>query len=216
MPLTSFFHQNKSASLLKKSNTMSYKSTTAEPPTLVRSNTFSKVKRLGSLLVRNNNNKKSNPPRVDTIFPSPIDTSLASSYSPSSSSCTHSSSDEDELTTPKDMTFQPLESPTVIENNVVTPKLQTNQIQESTSIKGEQQKHIILSQELDAASQKSQELDTTSQETTLSSTPEIIDPLTLSGVSLVRYHLNLALEIADKEIEQELESHHVQMLHSIT
>jgi hypothetical protein len=183
MPLTTFFHQNKSASLLTKSNTFSHKPTT-EPPTLVRSNTFSKVKRLGSLLVRNN--KKSSPPRVDTIFPSPIDTSLASSYS-LSSSCTHthSSSDEDELMTPKEMTFQPLVSPTVIDDdNVqsVTPELQTNQIQENTSIKGEQQKQQIIS------------LDTTSQELELETT----------------------VSTAQEIIEQELESHHVQMLHSIS
>lgn len=218
MTLTTFFNQNKSStSLLSRQNTVSHtKSTdTTEfvPKPLTRSNTtLSKVKRFGSLLVRNKKSSSTTNlerPRVDTIFPTPIDTSLASSYSLSSSlTHTNSSSDEDELITPitpiKDMTFSDkkvqeelaMVTPTVMDESV-TPEIQTNQVQEITSIKGEEAElQISLS--------------------SLNNNNTSIDPLTLSGVSLVRYHLNLALEKADEEIETELESYRLEMLQSIS
>lgn len=199
MALPSIFNNNK---LLRRGTVSS--APAAETPTM------SKVKKFGSLLIRNKKPSE-NRQRVDTVFPNPIDTSLASSYSLSTASTnTHSSSDEDELITPitpskPSMTFEKEESfvvsivtPTV-SDDTVTPEVITNQVQEV---------HIVYEE----PSHPTSILD--ASDITDHNVAEL-DPSILSGVSLVRYHLNLALEEADEEIEQELESCRLQMLHSL-
>lgn len=221
MALSSIFNNNNNKSSILRRGTFS-SAPTADAPAM------SKVKRFGSMLIRNKKTSESRQ-RVDTVFPNPIDTSLASSYSLSTASTTTHSSDEDDLVTPttpnkppvKEMTFESEESfvvcmvtPTV-SDETVTPEVITNQVQEVHVVDDDNNE--------EEASHQEEVMETTS--VILDASDEIImtesshiveqDPSMLSGVSLVRYHLNMALEEADEEIEQELETCRLQMLHSL-
>lgn len=169
--------------------------------------------------------------RVDTVFPNPIDTSLASSYSLSTASTNTHSSDEDDLITPttpnrplgKEMTFESEQSfvvsmvtPTV-SDETVTPEVITNQVGEVHVVDKRETSHqeVVVVDEEETTSIILDASESCSSSMTESSHIVEQDPSTLSGVSLVRYHLNIALEEADEEIEQELETCRLQMLHSL-
>jgi hypothetical protein len=73
-----------------------------------------------------------------------------------------------------------------------------------------------LSQQLDNhINSTSVEVETQPKEEEQKEEEKEVDPSTLSGVSLVRYHLNMALQEADIEIENELKSCRDQMIKSI-
>ncbi|KAG2207424.1 hypothetical protein INT47_006899 [Mucor saturninus] len=219
--LPSFFHNRSSSkketsTISSKRSTLSFKTQQEDDyPSLHRSSTtISKVKRFGSLLVRN---KKSDDgrsiKRADTIFPPSIDTTLSNSnYSLSAiSTNTNISSDEDDLITPTttntmsnhglyqdeedtamlDMVLPNVKQPEPIkidsvESKPVTPQEETNQISTEEDTISAFEEPIVGKQ---------------------------IDPTALS--SLVQFYLSTAIDEADVEIESELQICHDHMLHSI-
>lgn len=218
--LPSFFHNRSSkketSTISSKRSTLSFKTQQEDDyPSLHRSSTtISKVKRFGSLLVRN---KKSDDgrsiKRADTIFPPSIDTTLSNSnYSLSAiSTNTNISSDEDDLITPTttntmsnhglyqdeedtamlDMVLPNVKQPEPIkidsvESKPVTPQEETNQISTEEDTISAFEEPIVGKQ---------------------------IDPTALS--SLVQFYLSTAIDEADVEIESELQICHDHMIHSI-
>ncbi|KAI8078432.1 hypothetical protein BDF21DRAFT_420503 [Thamnidium elegans] len=213
--LPSIFHKKDTTSLLSKRATISSTKQLEElPPPLQRSNTtLSKVKRFGSLLVRN----KKTRTRADSIFPPSIDTTPCSNYSLSITSTRNISSSDDEdddedVVTPTTTCSLPSHmfelTPSIHQQQTavnhqqdhidimpVTPEIETNQ--------DLAEKDVIP--ETNASSVLMEELETTT----------VVDPETLSDVSLVRYHLNLALKEVDEVIEDELDFHRQQTLQNI-
>ncbi|GAA5812049.1 hypothetical protein MFLAVUS_005498 [Mucor flavus] len=224
--LPSIFHNRSNkkdtTSLLSKRATVSSAKQLEELPPLQRSNTtLSKVKRFGSLLVRNKKSENTRT-RADNIFPPSIDTTPCSNYSlsttsthnVSSSSASSSDDDEEHVVTPTTTSSLPshmfelpsLNRPAVNEqqyHNIdiipVTPEIETNQDLSEKDVILETSTSIVLMEEPE----------------TIIPTVTIVDPETLSGVSLVRYHLYLAAKEVDEAIEDDLDFHRQQMLQNI-
>lgn len=221
--LPSIFHNRSNkkdtTSLLSKRATIPSTKQLEELPPLQRSNTtLSKVKRFGSLLVRNKKSENTRT-RADSIFPPSIDTTPCSNYRLSTTS-THNvssaSSDDDEehVVTPTTTSSLPshmfelpsLHRPAVNEqqyHNIdiipVTPEIETNQdLAEKDVILGTYTSSVLVE-----------------EPETIIPTVTIVDPETLSGVLLVRYHLHLAAKEVDEAIENDLDFHRQQMLQNI-
>lgn len=221
--LTSFFHPKSNS--LTRSATIKSNSTDSQQfnagksessKAIKRSSTLSKVKRFGSMLVRNKQR-----PMIDTssVMLSNSCTSLTSL----SFTTNDDSEEEEHVITPNASTTQfkdlsiTVISPTVSQMDLgmmsVTPKNQTNQLsttaetlEPSSSSSALQQ--AILNQELRNSVSLKPEL--TKLEKVF---PKKQEPI--SDVLMIKDQLRMAFEQIDLEIEQEFEFSHNQMLESI-
>lgn len=219
--LPSFFHNRSSSkretsTLSSKRSTLSFKTQQEDDhPSQRSSTTISKVKRFGSLLVRNKKTDDGRSiKRADTIFPPSIDTTLSNSnYSLSAMSTnTNISSDEDDLITPttttniiSDHNLYQDEDTEIL--NLVMPNVKQPEPIEIESIEN---KSVAPEEE---TNQMSTDEDTVSAFEEPIVGGNQIDPMALS--SLVRFYLSTAIDEADVEIESELQLCHDHMLHSI-
>lgn len=216
--LPSFLHRSSSkketSSLLSKRSTLSFRTQQEdELPSLHRSSTtISKVKRFGSLLVRNKKNDASSTiRRADSIFPPNIDTTLsASNYSLSAiSTNTNASSDEDDLVTPT------TSNPPHI--NMIKDEMEANvtvsSVEQAESVEIKPSKYVTPQDQTNHTSPE-QDVTAAAYEPICPVVGEMqIDPMALS--SLVQFYLSTAIDEADVEIEGELQVCRDHMLHSI-
>lgn len=220
--LTSFFHPKSNS--LTRSATIKSNSTDSQQfnagknessKAIKRSSTLSKVKRFGSMLVRNKQR-----PMIDTSL---VTLSNSCTSLTSLSFTTNDDSEEEEhVITPnasttqfKDLSIADI-SPTVSQMDLdmmsVTPKNQSNQLStmvetlEPSSSSAVQQ--AILNQELRNSVSLKPEL--TKLEKVF---PKKQEPI--SDVLMIKDQLRMAFEQIDLEIEQEFEFSHNQMLESI-
>ncbi|GAA5805710.1 hypothetical protein EDC94DRAFT_602872 [Helicostylum pulchrum] len=226
--IPSIFHNRSNkkdtTSLLSKRATISSAKQLEELPPLQRSNTtLSKVKRFGSLLVRNKKSENTRT-RADSIFPPSIDTTPCSNYSLSTTS-THnvstssSSSDEDEehVVTPTTTSSSPshiFELPSLNHQPAVNGQQQQYHNSDIIPVEPEIETNQDLA-EKDVISETNTSSVLIEEPETIIPTVTIVDPETLSGVSLVRYHLDLAAKEVDEAIDDELDFHRQQMLQNI-
>ncbi|KAF1798590.1 hypothetical protein V8B55DRAFT_1524249 [Mucor lusitanicus] len=197
--ITSFFHQ-KPNQLTRTSSTLTGNKYDAS--SMRRSSTLSKVKRFGSMLVRT----KQQRPMIDTtsasVRPSPSSASLVSSATTSN----EDSEEEEHVITPSSSTTQFSKDVMI---TVVTPSTVNYQMDldmMSVTPKGQSNQLPAMVETLEPPLSEEQ---VGSLATKVQTTPH------RSDVAMVREQLRAMLEEIDVEIEQELESSHLNMLASI-
>ncbi|KAI9362673.1 hypothetical protein BD770DRAFT_381539 [Pilaira anomala] len=224
--LPSIFHGGKSKTLSKRSTITSTKPLEEMQPSHPRSTTISKVKRFGSLLVRSNT-KNDRRRRADTIFPPQIDTN-SSAWSSTQESLVSSTDtnistddDEEEVMTPTSSMvshmFEEDRSQTAI-TNINSSYHSNSSLHHSNSMvvtpSPTPPETIETNQSVDDKAMTFDDKEITKEEQP-DPEPKIIDPDTLSSVSLVRYHLEMAMAEIDQEIDDELEAQREHMLKNI-
>lgn len=222
--LPSIFHGGKSKTLSKRSTITSTKPLEEMQPSQPRSTTISKVKRFGSLLVRSNT-KNERRRRADTIFPPQIDTNTSTWSSTQeslvSSTDTNISTDDDEeevMTPTSSMASHMFE-----EDRSRSAITTVNSLHHSNSSLHHSNSRVVTpslpetietNQSVDDKAMTFDDKEITKEEQP-DPEPKVIDPDTLSSVSLVRYHLEMAMDEIDQEIDDELEAQREHMLKNI-